>query len=1464
MNALLVGISQQWRYWMVILVMFGITFPAIADEINLIKNGSFEEGINIDGHIRLYDDSKDITSWRITKGNVDYIGSFWQASDGQRSVEVPGGGREGAISQSFSTEIGIEYKVLFDLAGYPSGNRIPSLTVSVGSYSQDFYFDVAGHNTAQMGWTEKSFTFTANREKTKLTFTGGDIYPAIDNVRVFPYEIQREVLTEPDLTIPYLSIQNIFTDTQTLQVSGIVDVMVENLGIPAESSQITVFEDSNQNGQFDANIDNKLGVADSLAQEIPISGTLEFLDSPIFAKVDSEQYITEADEDNNILSTANMCEIASEEVTFEPELKWEKKSGRVLMTPVVANLEDTNNDGKINQFDIPSIIYNESGKIRAVNGKDGHNIWIANYSTNKYANLAVADIDNDGFVEIIAPYGNRLIALEHTGEFKWQSSVNTYTDNGGVSIADLDGDGNPEIVSGNTVLNADGSLRWQGNGFTGNNSQGSFSVVIDVNRDGKQEIIAGASAYSNTGQKLWQNNTAGDGFTGVGNFNDDDYPEIVIVSHGKVSLLDYNGNFIWGPISIPYGGKGGAPTIADMNGNGIPEIGVAGKYRYVVFDAKGNILWAVPNQDSSSHVTGSSVFDFEGDGQAEVVYADEQYLRIYRGRDGQVLFEIPNRSKTSYEYPVIADVDNDNQADIIIGGDNGIKVYQDKNNSWVNTRKIWNQYNYHITNINDDGTVPRVEAPSWLLHNTYRLNTLNSEKGIPPTAVADLTASKLQIIDNSLTVRIGNGGLVSSPENIKVRFYASSPDKAERLLGNVVIGSIEGGAYQDITLENIGELDEWTTVYAFVDADQQVRECNESNNTAWNGPSPDIAIPASCRFYAINDKNLNNSIFLVFNVDSRLENFISSPLGPLYRGYDIEGLAVDPTSKLVYVSSGDDVGAGKLPGQLYVMSTNNGALIPVGSTGFDEVDSLTFAADGNLWGWAKGDGLIHIDTKTGKAALMLPSDKKIEDLALAKTGNVLLYGAENTKLLKYQVATNELETQCENLPKETEALEALTENLLLLGTHKGELLQVFNIEQCQVENSIRIPTGEYRDVEGIGVIAEECPLGEMVEKAIELPVDEQICLSLEQFEVNDSVEGFDVLYPGLSLMTSGSSKVIVEGKSPAVYDLSKSKANGCIGRGIGDKNRYHDYTFLLSSGLTFKNFSLQTFDFGDYNPNNASQHSISLVGYNDQEKLVIKDTLSYTNSNFSGTGEACKDELGQIGKYPFEITSSGITKVKLEYYNNKTGKKPSDDRFAIGNICFTLERLPSKLLKYLPRDYVSEHVGEFIDDLQYDRISKFPRDYIIRNLIRLQNKFIREYVNGLPGDIIQDFFAGELQEPIASNYPERLIEDILEEFPQDFQDKFRQEFPQIENTVETHVKATKSDLTYRYKSSKKWYVGIEVPTETLRYILSDEAGDMFTGILTDLLESSSDESIIDVLDKFPDYILNKLLDNHEN
>lgn len=694
--------------------------------------------------------------------------------------------------------------------------------------------------------------------------------------------LRKEKATQllPDLTVTAVSRTAAPTDPNTLIVSGTLSADVANIGTATAPAGITTlaFYDVNKNNLFDtgdvilgsATTSIEIAVNATVPLAIPVQGALPFRDAPIHVFIDSVQSVVELKETNNVNSTASLCEIKPNIGTFKPVLKWHWSGSailptynQVMMAPVVAQTNDDNGDGKIDQNDIPDVIFVAypgigtygGGVLRIVSGNNGQEIVTVadlNYRLTSWSHLAVGDIDNDGLVEIVGVrFGGGLVAFNHDGSIKWVVPGSYFRSGwsiGGPSIADIDGDGKPEIIYEKTVVNGDGTVRWVGSGsFIGDNHPyqdvpSAYSIVADIDLDGRPEIIAGASAYSADGKLLWQRSDIGDGFTAVGNFNADPYPEIVLVSNNRVYMLDHLGSVIWGPVLLPGNRWGGAPTIADMDGDGTPEIGVASGSAYTVFKADGSVLWSKPITDASSGMTGSSVFDFDGDGQAEVVNADEYTLRVYKGSTGEVVFSTPNSSGTAYELPVVADIDNDNHADIIVasnryygnypGSTVGVRVFQDQNNSWVNTRKIWNQHSYHINNINDDGSIPQVEINSWQTHNTYRLNAVPD-----PTGVPDLTASLLKLIDNgtgqplSLSLRVGNGGAVPSPNGVVTSFYQGDPAAGGVLLGNVTLSVIVPGDYQDIRLDNV-ILPNTADLYAVVDSTNKASECVETNNKA--------------------------------------------------------------------------------------------------------------------------------------------------------------------------------------------------------------------------------------------------------------------------------------------------------------------------------------------------------------------------------------------------------------------------------------------------------------------------------------------------------------------------------------------------------------------------------------------------------------------------------------------------------
>jgi hypothetical protein len=402
-------------------------------------------------------------------------------------------------------------------------------------------------------------------------------------------------------------------------------------------------------------------------------------------------------------------------------------SSDVMMTPIVAQLDDDNCDGKINQNDIPEIIFStftgggyfKQGTLHAISVVGGQIVekWTLPNVTQPGAGLAAADLDGDGKPEIVGcanpgPSGasccdsiaqnTGVVAFRADGSPFWSQLDTTKVHCGYESpaIGDVDQDGSPEVLIGFTLLDGKtGAIKKELDPAT---SWGlHISGLSDLDGDGKLDITDGQRAYRATGDVLWDLRTGANaipkGYHAIGDFDKNGKPEVVVISSSNhtMSVVQYDpaepggakvirrGIDINNGISTAtfcnaaseYGG--GPPTIADFNGDGIPDVGAAGAVGYVVMDGakivdpnvpdNGLILWFKETHDCSSAVTGSSVFDFNGDGKAEVIYSDEYHLWMYDGATGTNLIPSTcNTTGTLWEYPLVADVDNDGQADIVV------------------------------------------------------------------------------------------------------------------------------------------------------------------------------------------------------------------------------------------------------------------------------------------------------------------------------------------------------------------------------------------------------------------------------------------------------------------------------------------------------------------------------------------------------------------------------------------------------------------------------------------------------------------------------------------------------------------------------------------------------------------------------------------------------------------------------
>jgi hypothetical protein len=311
--------------------------------------------------------------------------------------------------------------------------------------------------------------------------------------------------------------------------------------------------------------------------------------------------------------------------------------------------------------------------------------------------------------------------------------------------------------------------------------------------------------------------------------------------------------------------------VANVNvgQDSVPDVAVAGGEGYVVIDgaklvdpanhaADQVFLWGSDTRDCSSASTGSSVFDFNGDGAAEVLYGDEKRFRIYEGATGDVLFETCNTNGTIREHPVVADVDNDGEADIVVVSNaryfectpegssqptrqSGVRVFSSAAGNWVRTRRVWNQHAYHITNIEEDGTVPMSEPPAWddPELNSFRQNRQPGRELVATDAVVTLAPQCDS--PQGLRATVVNAGEALMPPGAEVRFYrgsySDSPPESDRLGVASTTRTLHPAQSEDVSIELGGEdaqaiLRGEQSVFAIVDPPSGVPECRADNNHA--------------------------------------------------------------------------------------------------------------------------------------------------------------------------------------------------------------------------------------------------------------------------------------------------------------------------------------------------------------------------------------------------------------------------------------------------------------------------------------------------------------------------------------------------------------------------------------------------------------------------------------------------------
>ncbi len=524
---------------------------------------------------------------------------------------------------------------------------------------------------------------------------------------------------------------------------------------------------------------------------------------------------------------------------FSMELKWKSPESVPLWFDANIRTGDIDSDGEIEVLvKRPRSIFD----LMALDGKTGQikrNIHLPGSSTGN--NYCMADIDHDGNVEFFylsfERDGTFLYASHLSGAPLWQQQIippgRTRETYGAINIADFNQDGIPEVYSGGQIFNAtNGALLAKGTMGLGMSEFTVLSVAADIFPDVPGlELAGGNTVYQvnitnlnglsgNTLTPIIVPGNRPDGYTGVADFDADGLLDVVVVEGVGVvhSAQTDKMVYVWNPRTRTVMAeisnmvtKTSFPYIGDLNGDCIPEIGVPYGKRggpgeqigeLMIFAYRNNpvldIMYSVETTDNSG-ASGVTSFDFNQDGIQELIYRDQTTLRIMDGRTGESLTTKTVHSATGYELPVMADIDQDNQAELIVTGGidtinydyqkNLIYVYETDKLPWAPARSVWNQPAYHVTNINDDLTVPINQQNTASIRDQY-CNCPNpynyymaqasylSRSGCPNNPAFD---AQIEIKD----VRC-------SPEYITIEYVLSNLADKKAIPDSLVIGIYDG------------------------------------------------------------------------------------------------------------------------------------------------------------------------------------------------------------------------------------------------------------------------------------------------------------------------------------------------------------------------------------------------------------------------------------------------------------------------------------------------------------------------------------------------------------------------------------------------------------------------------------------------------------------------------------------------
>ena len=304
------------------------------------------------------------------------------------------------------------------------------------------------------------------------------------------------------------------------------------------------------------------------------------------------------------------------------------------------------------------------------------------------------DFNGDGFADSVVAYDGGVEVMFGDGAGGVLSTQNLIT--GGtlnnVLVADVNGDGRPDIVSvagdgGASDMfvvtgNGDGTFSAQTNySFTGDwivNGGNVSSTLIDLNGDSVLDVAALDAATGDirmalndgTGHFSYGGSIVAGGAVSslrAADMNGDGHDDLIYGEGGSVKVRLGNGDATFGAaISRAISGSG-ALSIADFNHDGRPDIvSGSGGASVNVLLGNGNGTLQAAVQYSTLASFGATVGDFNGDGEADIASVGATGFSVLIG-NGDGTFKAATSHSTPPNFSLsVGDLNSDGVADIAL------------------------------------------------------------------------------------------------------------------------------------------------------------------------------------------------------------------------------------------------------------------------------------------------------------------------------------------------------------------------------------------------------------------------------------------------------------------------------------------------------------------------------------------------------------------------------------------------------------------------------------------------------------------------------------------------------------------------------------------------------------------------------------------------------------------------------